>query len=355
MNFKISTLILLFLLFRMVGSQSIELKDPNLIQYYQHIHQAEMAIVDNDLEKAHEHYEKAFGFFDEPHAKDLYNDMMVLIHSKKTDLAHEKYQRLNCMDYRFDKDFHNKHFGNQYNSRKTNCNFKIDLEYRMKLDSLHFLDQYYRLLSDGDYDKFAENIEKYDSIVSNELYKLFIKKGFPNEYNIGLSRSSTDFFNGFYIIIVHQLARNSLFPQQVDFSNEINNALNQGKLSPEFAGHLSDLVKGTENFNPIHFDIKEFAFEEEDFECCYVHEWFVPEKRGEKGNQFVEQINENRSKIGMSSIDDLLKKRLYNLRNTDYVFPYSGVVGSQSNDKKYIEFMKKHLIKINETNHQCLE
>ena len=62
-----------------------------------------------------------------------------------------------------------------------------------------------------------------------------------NEYNIGISSDNETFFHNFYFIIWHQLASNNISSQKVNFSIEINKALNSGKIRPDIAGFLLDL------------------------------------------------------------------------------------------------------------------
>lgn len=183
------------------------------------------------------------------------------------------------------------------------------------------------------------------------MLKLIQKKGFPNEYNIGLSSVNDVFFHKFYYIIWHQLATNNISSQKVNFSNEIIEALNRGKIRPDIAGSLLDLNNGTNNYS--YFSIYQFAKNNDEIDCCYVSNSFLPEKRSEKANQRISTINKNRKKIGLSSIEEEINKNIFLLNNKEYIFSTKAFERFYFNNDKEIESLKKdlNLIKLNDTNH----
>lgn len=340
-------------------SQNSELINKELISYYEAVNIAEDKIVSNDLDSADFYYQKAFITFKEPHANDLYNHMKVLLNKKNYEDAFKHYQSLSCMKYQFEANFLS-NFPNIEKYKKLNCIKKFDDDYRKDLDSLFKIDQHYRKLSGGNYAKYKKEITKNDSIASTKLLDLIQKKGFPNEYDLGLSSANLVFFQNFYFIIWHQLSSNMYSPQVVNFSNEIIKALNKGKITPENAAFLLDLNNGTTNYNSGHFDIMQFLKNEgnperphdnvekmlEKADCCYVHEWFYPEKRGEKGNSLVKNLNERRKSIGMSTLDQNLRKKVFLLNNRNYKMGQANLVGMNFQKDEDAENLKKHFIKI---------
>lgn len=314
----------------------------------------------NELDSADLYYQKAFKIFEKPHANDLYNHMKVLLNKKEYENAFKQYQSLSCMNYKFEENFLSSYFLNTEKYKKSKCNLKFDDNYRKELDSLFNIDQYYRKLSGGDYSKYKIEITKNDSIASTKLLSLIQKQGFPNEYDLGLSSANLVFFQNFYFIIWHQLATNLYSPQVVNFSDEILKALNKGKITPENAAFLLDLNNGTSSYVTKHFDIMQFLKNEGDHkrphdnltkmlekaDCCYVHEWFFPEKRGEKGNALVKDIDKRRKSIRMSTLDQSLRKKVFLLTNKEYKMGHANLIGMNFQKEEDAENLKKHFIKI---------
>lgn len=342
--------------------QTLELKNEKLIKYYELINKAENDIVNNNLTVANTLYKQAFISIKEPYAKDLYNSMQVALKINDINTAYTHYSSLKCLDYPFDKDFLKKHF-NGVSYKEKECSIKFDIDYKKILDSLHIIDQSNRNLAKGDYTNYQKEITKDDSITSINLLKLIQEKGFPNEYNIGISFKGDVSFQKFYLIIWHQLAENRYSSQQINFSEELNKALNQGKISPENAAFLYDLSNGTTKFSSPHFEIMDFLTNNGSLEpfneqilnktnktdCCYVHVWFFPKNRNDDGKELVTKINNNRKNIGMSDLDSELDKKIFLIKNEDYIFPRTARYGSAMEDIKSIEMLKKHFIKLNDS------
>lgn len=137
-------------------------------------------------------------------------------------------------------------------------------------------------------------------------------------------------------------------------------ALNQGKILPEHAGFLMDLNNNTQNYDSPVFKIAELyeltankenphiAMENSEYttDCCYIHPWFYPEKRNERGVETAKKLNEHRKKIGLSTIDDELKKRIFSLNNKEYVLVKTTISGHQFADPAQGRKMFKDFTKI---------
>ncbi|WP_439479931.1 hypothetical protein [Chryseobacterium aquaticum] len=343
-------LIFLFTILSLIAkTQDFELKDIKLIKYYEITNEAEKKIINNDLKTANIFYKDAFSEFKYPHAKDLYNSMKVALKVNDLKTAYSNYQTLKCMGKNFNENLIDifKNFDNQ---KILACQNTVDLQYKEKLDSLYEIDQYYRRLSKGNYLAYKKEITKNDSIASVDLLKLIKKNGFPNEYRIGLGSVNDVFFQKFYYIIWHQLASNSISSQKVNFSNEIIKALNRGDIRPDIAGFLLDLNNGKNDYS--YFSIYQFTKNNE-IDCCYVSNSFFPEKRTEKTIQKISSINKNRSKIGLSTAEDEIKKNFFLLNNKDYVFSAKTFERFNFSNEEEIELFKKNLnlIKLNDSTH----
>jgi hypothetical protein len=275
--------------------------------------------------------------------------MMVALKTKDLKTAYIHYQTLKCLGKKFESDFVANNLKNTENYEIINCQNIIDLKYKKSLDSLVKIDQYYRKLSGGNYKAYKKELTKSDSITSNNLLKLIQKKGFPNEYNIGLEMKSGVYFHDFYLIIWHQLATNLYSPQQVNFSNEIVKALNNGKIRPDIAGFLLDLNNNTYNYS--YFKIYQFVTNDGKNDCCYISEAILPEKRAAGVDIKIKEVNRKRELIGLSTTEEEVRKSIFVLHNKDYVFSNNVIEGWNFNNDSDANFMKKNLIKLDDTAH----
>ncbi|MFP3596369.1 hypothetical protein [Chryseobacterium sp. SIMBA_029] len=341
---------LIFALLSLINkAQSFELKDKSLIKYYELTNEAEKKIINNNLTEANALYKEAFNEFKHPHAKDLHNSMKVALKTNDLETAYIYYQSLKCLGKNFSDEFLAENFKNPEQYKKQLCQNTIDLKYKKSLDSLFKVDQFYRKVSGGDYVKYKKEITKSDSIASLGLLKLIQKKGFPNEYNIGLEMNSWVYFHDFYLIIWHQLANNSISNQKVNFSKEIEKALNQGKIRPDIAGFLFDLNNGTYDYS--YFKIYQFITNDGKIDCCYVNNTFLPDNRTDKVKSLIDNVNNKRKLIGLSSTEDEIKKNIFLLNNKDYVFLSHTIEGFNFKNDSDAENMKKNLIKLDDTPH----
>ncbi|MDQ1857091.1 hypothetical protein [Chryseobacterium sp. WLY505] len=330
-------------------SQTLELRDKNLIRYYKLINDAENEIINNNMLKANNLYKEAFSEFKYPHAKDLQNSMTVALKTNDLETAYTHYQTLKCLGKKFNDHFIANNFRDSGKYKELPCQNTIDLNYRNSLDSLVNIDQYYRRLSRGNYQTYKNELTKNDSIASIKLLKLIKKKGFPNEYNIGLEMKNWVYFHDFYLIIWHQLASNLYSPQRVNFSDEIIKAVNEGKIRPDIAGFLLDLNNNTSNYS--YFKISQFITNDGKIDCCYVNKDFLAENRTEVSLKKIREVNEKRKQIGLSSTEDEIRKSIFNLNNKDYVFSNNVIEGWNFNNSNDVEKFKKNLIKLDDTAH----
>lgn len=357
---KIKLLLCFFLCGNLTFSQENKLTNEKLIKYFSQINKAELKITENKLDSANQLYKAAFKTYEQKFAKDSYNSLLVALKIKDWKNAHKQYADLKCLGFNYDESKLPLDFLKYHQKRKNSCTVKIDLAYKKTLDSLLELDQKYRNLSGGNYSKFKKELTETDSITSTTLQTLLQKKGFPNEYEIGVHGSDKRFFHNFYFIIWHQLATNLYSPQRVNFSKEIYKALNNGKITPENAGFLLDLSNGSSLFSNMKFEIHSFITLTDNFDkpflaienkqytedCCYVAPIFFPDKRDERGINEVKSINNNRTQIGLSNLDDELKKIIFSFKNDEYL-----LVRAKKNPHQFAkpedgENFKKHLIKL---------
>ncbi len=352
-------LIVVLLFSQLALAQTNGLTNKKLIEYFSLVNEAELKITENNLSEANVLYKKAFKTFKEPHAKDMYNSMKTAFGIKDWKHASQQYRSLKCMEFPFEDVSFPAEF-DSYRNKSKSCKNKIDYDYRKKLDSLVVIDQKYRNMSGGNYTKYKKEITTSDSIASIKLLKLIQEKGFPNEYELGLKSADNHFFHNFYLIIWHQLASNTISPQRVNFTNEILKAVNEGKINPENAGILIDLNNNSTRYKSELFTVHELitltankdnpfeALKNKQYEsdCCYLHPSFRKENRDQRAVATVKELDSNREKIGLSSIDDELKKIIFSLNNKDYVLVNSTIAGHQFADPEQGKMMFKNFIKI---------
>ncbi|MGH1516421.1 hypothetical protein [Chryseobacterium sp. JK1] len=344
----------IFLFLLIVGNltanaQDFELTNRHLVKYYELINKAEEKIIHIDLASANNLYKEAFKEFQYPHAKDLQNSMNVALKIKDLDEAFSNYQSLKCLGKDVNDDFFSENFKNDKKYKIKPCVNNIDLSYKKSLDSLYEIDQYYRKLSGGNYEAYKNELTKSDSITSTKLISLIQKKGFPNEYNIGLTSADNMFYQKFYYIIWHQLANNHYSSQKVNFSKEILIALNEGKIRPDIAGHLFDLNNGTQNYS--FFKVYQLILSKEKLDCCYISEAILPEKRTAEVGVKINEINRKRKLIGLSTTEEEVHKNIFFLSDKKYLFSNIAMEGFQFNNNKDAERFKKYLIRLDDITH----
>lgn len=261
------------------------------------------------------------------------------------------------MEYHFEDDFLEKN-KTLIKTKERKCNINFNLRLRKSLDSLFILDQKYRKLSGGNYEKYKKELTEGDSIASTNLLKLIKEYGFPNEYDLGLSSSNKMFFHQFYYIIWHQLAGNLYSSQKINFSEELLKALNKGKITPNNGAFLIDLNNGlTPKYTSHIFSLHQFVKINDNFnennqqlnqnmknvDCCYITSQILPEKRNDFVKSEIQKLDENRERIGLGTIEKDIKKNLFYLKNKEFIFSNIPIIGHAQSDQKEIDNWKKRL------------
>ena len=350
--------IICLLLTSFLSAQQFELKNPQLKNYFAQIREAEKHLVNQQFDESLKAYKKSFSLIDKPFGKDIYNSMHLALQLKNYKYAYKAYSQLECMDYPFEKMFLEKNFPKSYISKKSKCVKTIDYAYKKELDSLFEMDQHYRRLANGDLNNKKEEITLSDSIASHRLLNLIKEKGFPSESNIGLGSASGYFYQNFYFVIWHQLKRNNISKQQINFSNILEDALNNGKILPEHAADLIDLNNGTTNYTLPHFFIKSMWIDNGTGEsirdqvinktyiedCCYVHPYYYETNRPAVFQKSVDKVNADRNLLGLHPLDFATRRTQFSLKNKQYYLPQmsesSFIIGDEQ-----LKMMKAHLIK----------
>lgn len=341
-------------------SQSYEVKSQELVKYFENIRLAENAIIENQHSIAHSFYQKSFSIYQKPFAKDLYNSMQNAKKLGKYNYAYRKYTVLKCLQYPFPSDFVKNNFPAKYGNKKEKCKNKLDITYKKQLDSLFEIDQHFRRLAGGDLMNKKKEITKSDSITSTTLLQLIGQKGFPSEYEIGLSSISGSLMQNFYYIIWHQMAMNHVSAQKVNFSQKLIEALNDGKILPEHAAFLIDLNNGSSDFWLRHFTVYGFltdngtgeSIRDQIFnetskkDCCYIHNYYKSEILDAEFEKTINKVNNNRKKVGLSTLEETVKFSVYSLNNSDYIFPQKMIEMSFVFTEEQIKMQKAPLIKI---------
>ncbi|MFP3693641.1 hypothetical protein, partial [Burkholderia sp. SIMBA_048] len=78
---------------------------------------------------------------------------------------------------------------------------------------------------------------------------------------------------------------------------------------------------------------------------------FLPDNRTDKVKSLIDNVNNKRKLIGLSSTEDEIKKNIFLLNNKDYVFLSHTIEGFNFKNDSDAENMKKNLIKLDDTPH----
>lgn len=182
-----------------------------LQQYYESIDKAEYALIIGNKQQASDSYYLAFSKKEMPFFDDIYNSFLINAELQNDERGKQDFRKLKCLQYSFSEikayDFfekfqeRNKDFIEQLDCKEEHFNYKL----RKTLDSLGKWDQMYRngdvrSLNNEEMKIFLKN----DSMSAAVLKKIIEKYGFPNEYVIGMNKSSLPAHFNFQAIIIHQ-------------------------------------------------------------------------------------------------------------------------------------------------------
>ena len=177
---------------------------------------------------------------------------------------------------------------------------------RSKIDSLHFIDQYFRK-KEGSYKTYGDTIKIIDSLNMDFLYNLVLNDQFPVELEIGVRNFAS---RQGYDIVFHHYAQGTSENMKQKITPIIINLVLQGKILPNKAAQWLELQN--DEFSAGVFDILSFKVDNKSTDY-YVSNYTKERKL---------YINQYRKLLGMESLDEYHKKFIFKLNNpsSKYIF-----------------------------------
>lgn len=268
--------------------------------YLRLINAAELNITENEFASAFENYGKAFQLSDNPKAIDLVNSLKCACLLKKANvdkLLIKIFQKgLTYNDLFFKEDLLKKCLSKRKLEIKPP---PIDLNYRTQINNLNKADQFFRTKT-GSYRKYQKQIDSVDKKNVKALIRLIEKKGFPSESRIGVE--TVIGYQGWEIVVWHYQQQRSRDKSKPDlFSGILMKALQNDEISPlVYATYVelqNDSIYLKYITNPLIILDKD--------------EYRILKSTLEK----KDQINASREAIGMNSLEDDIKKIIYQRKN----------------------------------------
>lgn len=317
----------------------------NLKEYYAEINNAELSITAQDYKSAISTYNLAFTNKKEPFAIDIYNQTVCYIKSGNLKEAIAKCFTLAERGVGADFFHNNKIFEplkvqsqwQQLLQKAEQVKAAFDLKNRSltnKINMLFDADQdahgLLRNINDQNQDSISNYVKDVDDSLSNQLMDIFKQNGFLTEFNLGITINSEfeiDRMPNFYIIILHNFQGIQRYDSL--FLPILNNAVFNGKVKPDvYALMLDANVKNPSKF----YGTSNIYWQYEN--KLYINKYY-------NESEIKNQINLQRSSIMLSSLDDYLKKILFNLKERGSGFEINaGVsrIGSFSDEESEKDF-----------------
>lgn len=313
-------------------------------EYFNLIDQAEIAIVNSDFKEANSLYQKAFNTNTESFVLDIIN------YSKCNCFLSDKIQK-NAIITLLQKGLSIKELRKDVVLKK--CIKKNDAEfkdiepiydslYRKQIQQLGYDDQFYRLKK-GSYVKYRKEIDSIDYNNINTFIELVDEKGFPSEAKIGVENRVG--WQEWIIVVLHYQQQRSKDKSKPDITKILKKAVDENKLRPSIYAHLAEM-------------------QNDSIYRKYYHSPLVMIEKGEyrifkSTLDKVNTIDEEREKIGMSSLKNQLvkffftqsKKNKYDF-NFGYVDTYSTDLTKQSKELK--EYFRGKSVKVNNKNYDFI-
>jgi hypothetical protein len=324
------------------------LKDRN---YYAHINKAELYVIDSNYSKAIVCYDSAFKEKEFPFAKDRYNAAVCAALLKKNEKCYLELKFVIDKGFGVDnlqtKEVFRTFFKTVYGNRLISYSQttpKIYLpRYRKKLDSLFYTDQFFRK-KEGKYAVYLDTIKKIDQSNVNILNALLLQFGFPSEELIGVPDDS--FIPITYrSVIIHQ--QNGSLSRVFDYTSVLKKALEEGNIETHIAAELISKSSGYDTYGIFGCGLTKYVLDSinsvagvktnpianyDSIKWGYV---MLP-----KG--YEDEININRSKIGLETIGELRTKSVFLLKDKrfDFALPSSLSTFIYDNKPEYEDAIK---------------
>lgn len=295
-----------------------------LTDYYPVINQAELSIIEQDYAAALNAYQYAFAAVPSPFARDYYNAAicaLLLQDEKQTYNYLEKLvEKGVSLDYLSRQPLldslastrHWKRFKRRYKKRRRTYEEHANLYLRADLDELYARDQYFRQAAGG-LRVYGDTIRKIETANVQQLLTWVDKYGYPGEDLIGVA-DTLEQLPRFTIVIQRQTKARKGY----DFSTLLNDAVHQGKLSPQAAAYLLEQQQGRSTYGAkalVRVNCKSCG---EDKELKQLGRYMVADRSKEE----LEKVDIAREALGLEPLEDYREKVLYSLNDNRFKLNY---------------------------------
>ena len=303
---KYKTLLFLIPVLIILSCSNDEVNSDN---YYDLINNAEYTFLKGDTIRSIDYYDKAFDLTFTPFAKDLFNAILLKRKKSINDsglvekivFAGISKEYLNC--------------ALSENGDLKECNYDSfqselqgDTTYTNFIDSLFYLDQYWRLLDfekdNTGYNDYRKEISEADMENGKVIINYLRKIGYPSEKKQGFKYifHETD-KSPLYFLLLHQLNEDLKY----DLAPIIRTAMSNGNLHPELGGQLLERFDLLDLGLAPSLNVK-FIFEDEfpDYNNQEAMEYFFlnsPTYRQSLSDSTILEYNKNRQGIGIAKVD----------------------------------------------------
>lgn len=300
-------------------AQTYKIQNSNVLQYNKYINTAELLICDSLFHNALCDYDTAFKLLAEPFAIDKYNAAMCAFITGDYDKGSTYLEQVVKRGYNYKLLESNRIINLLDTNDRSNlfrnleqCSVEIDYKLKNTYDSLYIIDQYFR--KDSLYwITNRDTLCKTDYSNGRFMSGLIDRYGFPSERSVGVSANLLSALP-WELIIIHNHVK-PFCNERVDFSTAILYALEHGLIRTPKAANYLEQSKGNDIFGGGVIGLVKAEYRGIDADSSYYHVGFFI-----FSDNVINKINTQRTSIGLDTIEEVRKKIIFNITNTNFIF-----------------------------------
>lgn len=220
------------LLFAIILSCS-KTKEFNSEKYFEHINNAELAICDENFERAIKEYEVAFNAIEKPFGKDIFNSalssQLMNDFEKRDNYLQQIIDNSNELDFVKSVFVSNYMTESEWNKLVYKREIKYDQTLRTEFIEIHDRDQLFRPM----YETHDDTINSNRKLNLKRILELTNSNGFPSQVELGYSNYLRS--QPHDIVLHHTAQRRSYDKTVVDLEPILKKAVKNGRFDPEQA------------------------------------------------------------------------------------------------------------------------
>ena len=297
-------------------------KEYNSAEYFEHINNAELAICDENFEKAISDYEVAFNEIEKPFGKDVFNSALLSQLINDFEKRDNYLQQIinNSNELEFVKSvFVSKYMTeSEWNKLVSKRKIKYDQTLRTEFNEIHARDQLFRPM----YETHDDTINSIRQKNLKRILEFTNSDGFPSQVELGydnyLRKQPHD------IVLHHTAQRRSYDKTVIDLEPILKSAVKSGRFDPEQAIFYLNFQN----------DIEQGPFEV--YSCWQYKHPLLPDSLNNKvwfpkfDKEQISRINKKRNEWYADSISDMITKNEF-LNKSGLPFIFTSVKKSIAN------------------------